>query len=553
MENMIDTPSPAEEKSKRTAMALIKRHDSKKSKRVNWDQNWQDITNFVMPDKNDVFEKFNRAKGDRKHHKLYEGSAIHFNEILSNTLHSMMTNPSQIWFELNAQNKKINEVPAVRKWLQELAEKMTQILNGTNFQAQVHEVYLDLGSLGTGVLGIYEDDDNVMRFDSKPIYHFYIRENSKGIVDEISYIDEMTVENAFEKFGEESFGAEAEQLMKDPGKLTKIMNFILPRAVEDRLGFGSKSHPFASYHIYCDKPMVLQEKGYKEFPFVVPRWMKLSDEMYGRSPSMKALPDIKMLNAMMKTTIRGAQKIVDPILLVPDDGLLGRVNAIPGGQIPYRAGTDDRVSALQTGGDPGLGVEIIKDVRGRVKEHYFVDQFQLREGPQMTATEVNARVEMQLRLLGPILGRLHFEFLKPMVSRMLNIMQRKNLLPENPPPELTENDLDLEVFFTSQIAKAQRAGEANGLLEFLQSVQPIIDFDPEAADVIDIDATIRKIAILKGVSEDIFRPLEDIEKLREARNVEKENAMKAQEEMQGAEVLNKAAGPVQDLGLIQGG
>ena len=46
MENMIDTPSPAEEKSKRTAMALIKRHDSKKSKRVNWDQNWQDITNF---------------------------------------------------------------------------------------------------------------------------------------------------------------------------------------------------------------------------------------------------------------------------------------------------------------------------------------------------------------------------------------------------------------------------------------------------------------------------------------------------------------------------
>jgi len=363
----------------------------------------------------------------------------------------------------------------------------------------------------------------------------------------------MTVENAFEKFGEEAFGEEAEKLAKDPTKKIRILNFILPRSGQEALGFGAKSHAWASYAVWADKPRVLKESGYKEFPFVVPRWMKLSDEIYGRSPSMKALPDIKMLNAMMKTTIRGAQKIVDPILLVPDDGLLGRVNAVPGGQIPYRAGTDDRVSALQTGGDPGLGVEIIKDVRGRVKEHYFVDQFQLREGPQMTATEVNARVEMQLRLLGPILGRLHFEFLKPMVSRMLNIMQRKNLLPENPPKELTENDLELEVFFTSQIAKAQRSGEANSLLEFLQSVQPIIDFDPEAADVIDIDATIRKIAILKGVSEDIFRSEEDIEELRESRNVEKEDAMTMEKEMAGAEVLNKAAGPAQELGLVQGG
>ena len=76
-------------------------------------------------------------------------------------------------------------------------------------------------------------------------------------------------------------------------------------------------------------------------------------------------------------------------------------------------------------------VEIMQDVRERIKQHFFVDQFQLREGPQMTATEVNTRVDMQLRLLGPLLGRLHFEFLQPMVGRMLQIMSRKGLLPEN--------------------------------------------------------------------------------------------------------------------------
>lgn len=549
----IISPPDQNDLSKRKAQALVKRHNSKKSKRVNWDSFWQDITNYVNPEKNDVFDRFNSSKGDRKHNRIYEGSAIHFNEVLANTLHSMMTNPSQIWFELNAQDKKINESPQVRKWLQELAEKMIQILNGTNFQAQVHEVYMDLGSMGTAVLGIFEDDDNVMRFDSKPIYHFYIRENSKGLVDELSYIEEKTIENCFDEYGEEAFGDDAEKLKKDLTKCIKILKYVMPRSVEERLGLGGASHPVASIDIWMDKCLILKESGYKEFPFVVPRWLKLTDEMYGRSPSMKALPDIKMLQQIMKTTIRGAQKVVDPILLVPDDGLLGRVNAVPGGQIPYRAGTDDKVSALNTNSNPGLGVEIMNDVRERIKQHYFVDQFQLREGPQMTATEVNARVEMQLRLLGPVLGRLHFEFLKPMVSRMLNIMQRKDLMPENPPPELTQGELELEVFFTSQIAKAQRSGEANGLLEFLASVQPIVEMDPEAADVIDIDKTVRKIAILKGVSEDIFRDSDEIAGIRDARNKQKEAAMAQEQELAGAEVLNKAAGPAQELGLIEGG
>ena len=538
---------------KKKAGLLIKKHEAEKASRENWDNHWQEIANFVNPDKNDVFEKMGRAKGDFKHHRIYEGSAIHFNEILANTLHSMMTNPSMIWMEFNAKNKMVNKNPAVRKWLQELAEMVNDTLNGTNFQAQVHEVYLDLGSFGTGVMGIFEDEDDILRFDSKPIYNYYVKENKKGVIDEISWSQAMTVEAAFDKFGEEAFGEEAEKLKKDLKKEIEILNYILPRESAERSEIGASAHAFASFAIYCDKKMIIKESGFKEFPYVVPRWMKLSDEKYGRSPSMKALSDIKMLNAIMKTTIRGAQKAVDPILLVPDDGLLGRVNAVPGGQIPYRAGTTDRVMALDTKSNPGLGVEIMNDVRNRVKEHYFVDQFQLREGPQMTATEVNARVDMQLRLLGPILGRLHYEFLIPMVGRILNILQRKKLLPANPPPELTQGDFDLEVFFTSQIAKAQRSGEANGLLEFLSSIEQMIQVEPEIRDTIDTDAAVRKIARLKGVSEDIFRSVEDIEELRSARAEQIAEQRQMEKEAMGADTLNKAAGPAKELGLIQGG
>ena len=539
---------------KKLARELIKLFERKKSERENWDSFWLDVARFFMPNKDDVFQFNNRSTGDRKHHRIFDATPVHFNELLANTLHSMMTNPSQIWFELNARDKKVNENPAVRKWLQELAEKMNQILNNTNFQAQVHEVYMDLGCFGTGIMGIFEDDDNILRFDSKPIYQFYIGEDSRGIVNSLCTLEKMTVEKAFDKFGEEAFGDEAHKLKSgDMNKKIDILQTIMPREKADQIGLDASSLPISSTHVWVEKGMIVRESGFSEFPYVVPRWMKLSDELYGRSPAMKALPDAKMLNAMMKTVIRGAQKIVDPPLLVPDDGVMGRINTTPGGINTYRAGTQDRIFPLETRANVGIGLEILKDVRERIKEHFFIDQFQLREGPQMTATEVNARVEMQLRLLGPLLGRLHFEFLQPMVARMLQIMTRKGQLPPNAPAELTQGEFELEVFFTSQIAKAQRSAEANNLVNFFNTLAPIVGFDPSAADVIDVDKAVRKIAILNGVPEDIFRDEDEIEELRAARAEAQAAKQQTETELAGAEILQKGVEPVQKLGLVGDG
>lgn len=538
---------------KALARKIIQAHEDRKSKRTNWDSFWLDIARFFIPDKDDVFQFGNRATGDRKHDRIFDASPVHFAEILANTLHSMMTNPSQIWMELNHRNKKINSIPEVRKWLQELVEVMTQILNNSNFQAQVHEVYLDLSTLGTGLMGIFEDEDNVLRFESRPIYQFYIEENSRGLVDRISNVEKMTAKKAIEKFGEKAFGDELDKLLKTPDLEMNILQTIMPRKEAEQIGIDSKSLPISSTHIWVEKGLIIKESGFHKFPYVVPRWMKLSDELYGRSPAMKALPDAKMLNAIMKTTIRGAQKIVDPPLLVPDDGVLGRVNTTPGGLSTYRAGTQDFVRPLETKGRPELGLALMQDVRERIKQHFFVDQFQLREGPQMTATEVNARVEMQLRLLGPVLGRLHFEFLQPMVARVLDIMDRKNLFPENPPPELLQGDFDVEVFFTSQIAKAQRSSEANNLRNFLTTLEPIVRFDPSAANVVNIEKVIRKIAILEGVSEDILRDQDEIDELNEIAAQKEAADRRTQEELAGAEVLSKGVGPAQELGLVPGG
>lgn len=548
---MIIKGNSEEEANKEKAKKLIDRFNRMKSNRQNWDSLWEDVARFVIPNKDDVFSYNNRATGDQKHHRIYENSAVHFNEMLANTLHSMLTNPSQVWLEFNARDQEINKSPKVRKWLQDLADLMIQLLNNTNFNAAIHECYLDLGSFGTAVLGVFEDDKDVFRFRSEPIYKFYVEESSRCVVDVIASKVKMKVRDAFKKFGKDAFGSEAEMLKKGLDKKIEILHIILPREERKLIGIDSKSFEYASCYIYVEKQMIIKESGYREFPFLVPRWIKLSDEIYGRSPSMKALPDIKMLNQIMKTTIRGAQKLVDPPLLVPDDGVLGRVNTVPGGLNTYRAGTSDRIEPLITGGNAGIGVEIMNDVRERVKQHYFVDQFQLREGPQMTATEVNARVEMQLRLLGPILGRLHYEWLIPLVGRMLKIMIRKKILPANVPQELTERDLEIEVFFTSQIAKAQRSAEADNLINYLASLQPLAQVDPSVVDVVNRDQAVRTLGHLRGVPQEILHNEEELAEIREQKAQQEQAQMQAQMDMEQAEILNKAADPA--LKLAQAG
>jgi hypothetical protein len=56
------------------------------------------------------------------------------------------------------------------------------------------------------------------------------------------------------------------------------------------------NNKYVSCYVHEDSGFLLSEKGFKEFPYAVPRYLKSSNETYGRSPAMNALPDVKMLN-----------------------------------------------------------------------------------------------------------------------------------------------------------------------------------------------------------------------------------------------------------------
>ena len=67
-----------------------------------------------------------------------------------------------------------------------------------------------------------------------------------------------------------------------------------------------------------EEKTLLEEGGFDEFPYMVPRWSKVAGEIYGRSPSMTSLPDIKIncLPFTMKCSFSTLKEAFSPPVIV---------------------------------------------------------------------------------------------------------------------------------------------------------------------------------------------------------------------------------------------
>jgi hypothetical protein len=246
-----------------------------------------------------------------------------------------------------------------------------------------------------------------------------------------------------------------------------------------------------------------------------------------------------MTNKMKKATIEMAQLTVAPAMQAPDDGVLLPIRTAPRSINFFRAGTKDRIEPLNVGGDVRLGVELIRQQHDLINEHFFLDQLAIRESDRMTATEIIQRRDEQLRVLGPILSKQNNEFLRPLIERVFNILERRGKMPE-PPTQL--KDKPLKVRYTSQIAKAQLSAEGDQVVKAMQLIAPFIDVIPESVDNLDGDAIVRFSAKIFGLPHEILRDKKDVKSLREQRAQAQAQEAELQQAQAEADIANKTQG-----------
>ena len=509
------------------AKILLSRFDRLKTQRQNWESHWQEVADYMQPRKADVTKT--RSKGDKRTELIFDSSPLQSVELLSASLHGMLTNPSTPWFSLKFKNEGMEGEDEAKAWLESATEVMYSAFNQSNFQQEIFELYHDLITFGTAAMFIEEDDEDNIKFSTRHINEMYISENDKGRIDTVFRKFRISARAAIQKFGSVSTNI-AVIAKKDPYEEVSILHAVYPRADFDPKKQDKENMKFESVYLDADSGDELSVSGFREFPFVVPRYLKASHEIYGRSPAMTALPDVKMLNEMSKTIIKSAQKQVDPPLLVPDDGFMLPVRTVPGGLNFYRAGTRDRIETLNIGANTPLGLNMEEQRRNSIRNAFYVNQLMMQSGPQMTATEVIQRNEEKMRLLGPVLGRLQSELLKPLIDRTFALILRKNLF--RPAPEFLAGT-DIEIEYVSPLAKAQKSTELSSIMRAIEILGSLSNVAP-VFDHINMDKLVRHLADIVGVPQKILKPQSEL-------NAERQQAAQQQEQMQQMQQVQQLA------------
>jgi len=321
------------------------------------------------------------------------------------------------------------------------------------------------------------------------------------------------------------------QNMYDTGTLDQwvaVVHAIEPRMDRDIKKRDSKNMPWGSWYFEVggEQDKFLRESGFNYFPALCPRWSVVGGDIYGNSPGMEALGDVKQLQ---HEQLRKAQAIdfqTKPPLQVPVSMKNRDVETMPGGITFVDPAGNGIRSAFEVNLNLNYLLADIQDCRGRISGAFYADLFlMLASAPQarMTATEVAERHEEKLLMLGPVLERLHNELLNPLIDITFDRMILGGVIPPAP-AELQGMDLNVE--FVSMLAQAQRAIGTNAVDRFVGNLGQIAQMKPDILDKFDSDQWADVYADMLGVDPSLIVADKEVAMLRQARN----QAMAAKEQ-----------------------
>ena len=521
------------------------RLQSLRQERSSWEGNWQEISDYILPRKG-IYNGQRPNNGRRKGSKIIDSTATRALRILAAGLQGGLTSPARPWFRLGISDRDMSRHKAVREWISKVESTMYRALARSNFYSCVHSLYTELSGFGTGILYCEPDSDRGIRFRTLTAGEYCLATDEQGRVDTVYREFKMTARQLEKRFGIDALPANVRtSLSVNRDHWFDVLHVVQPRDEFDSQKLDKQNMPFESVFLLSGQGgHVLSESGFMENPYMVPRWDTTAMDVYGRSPAMDVLADVKMLMEMSKSQIQAVHLTLRPPMKVPSM-YSRRLNLLPGGQNPVEQNQQDSVSPLYQIRPDLAGVSNkISDVRTAIREGFYNDIFMMMAGSNrkvITATEVAERHEEKLIQLGPVIERQHTELLDPLIERVFGILYRSGKLPEAPS---MLDGIDIKVDYISVLAQAQKMVGTQSIQALSEFVGRLAAVNSEVLDKVDMDRAVDDFAELIGVPSGIVRSGEEVEKFRDLR---RKLIYEQQQIQQGFEAASKGSTIIKDL------
>lgn len=527
---------------------LLSRWSALKNERSSWISHWKEISDNILP-RSGRFFLDDKNKGGKRHNSIYDNTGTRSLRVLAAGMMAGMTSPARPWFRLTTSIPELDESAAVKKWLAEVTRLMLMIFAKSNTYRALHAGYEELGAFGTWSSIVVPDYKNVIHHHSLTAGEFCIAVGYDGHANTIYREATLTTSQMIAEFGKDAVTIDVRNAF-DKGDLDRnfeIIHAIEPRSDRDSTKRDSKNMPWRSCYFQpsADKGKYLRESGFKEFPALCPRWMTSGGDIYGSSPAMEALGDIKQLQHEQLRKAQGIDYKTKPPLQAPTSMKNQSVDMLPGGLSFVDSASQS--GGIRTSFEVNLDLSHllmdIQDVRDRIKSAFYADLFLMIAGSDrtnMTATEVAERHEEKLLMLGPVVERFGNEVLDPLIEMTFSRMIEAGIVP--PPPEEMQG-MELSVEYVSMLAQAQRAIATNSVDRFVGRLGMVASVKPGVLDKFDADRWADSYADMLGIDPELIVSGQQVALVRQ------QQAQAAQQQAQAA-MIAQGADTAQKLGSI---
>lgn len=499
----------------------IREQEHLASMRGIWELHWREVAERVRPIQN-FFQMIQRPDGDKRNEKMFDSTAPLALTKYAAAVISMGFPATQTYHKLAIRDDKLAEDTEIRRYLDKVNDLLfrARYMPQANFQAQSGEVIMDVGAFGTGVLFIDDVLGLGIRYKALPLAQCFIAENGHGIVDTLHRRFQMTAHQAATKFGLDRLPEAIRRAHeKEPNRKFWFLHCVKPNPDKKPKARTYHGMDFWSCYIAIEEGrQIVDEGGFRVFPFAVPRGETSPNEVYGRSPAMKVLPTIKMLNEMKKTMLRSAHLAVAPPIMLSDDGSLQAFNLRPNA-LNFGALDDQgrpRAMPFNNQARVDMNMELMNSEREIINDAFYVTLFRiLVEEPQITATEAMLRAQEKGQLLAPEMGRIQCDMLGPTIAREIDILAHNGSLPPMP-DQLRDYYLsggEHTIDYQSPLNLAQKAGAGVAIMNTLQALTPLAQVDQSVLTRYDLNKAAELLGRINGVPEEIIRSDEEVAEL----------------------------------------
>lgn len=532
-----------------------KRFEAMKSKAQNYVASWKDQVKYLNPTRG-LFDGQKADRGKMIDHKvILDSHATLAIRKSASGLNSGMTSKNRPWFRLMISDPGLSEIPHVRMWLDDIQNRMYDILKGSNIYGTFQNTYEELLTFGTACFILLEDFDTVIRTRNFTIGEYYLAVDKAGRVNAFARAFEMTVAQMVSTFGYRNCPPNV-QADWDSNYVDRT--HMVRHLIEDNDNPAGMMPQFTMmpyrsvYWVQGESQggRFLDVRGYKRFPVVAPRWsVPTTDIIYGYGPGWDGLGDVKELQKTKYDKLLAQAKIHNPPMQA-DATVDGHPNLMPGGVTKTSANVPNAglTPAYQINPNLESFIEAITECKKGIDKHFFTDLFTMISAidyGQVTAMEIAEKNNEKIQLMGPVLDQLDEEMLSRVVALVWGIMEDNGFIPP-PPPEVEGHEIKVQ--YISILAQMQKAVGTQKIEKVVAFVGSLAEAMPSIADNINWDESVRLYSDLEGAPEKILQDPAVVDEIRQNRAKQEQ----AQQALASAESGSKTAKNLSETKLDEG-